>query len=94
MGSTPSSEEYFEKTVEQSVVAAVLRAAEPDRRQFLTAMGATALLALIAEVLSVGATGARPNRRPPPSLHHTDDRRPETCVLAREGVDSLIVAGN
>ena len=33
MGSTPSSEEYFEKTVEQSVVAAVLRAAEPDRRQ-------------------------------------------------------------
>ena len=43
-----SSEQHFERTVEQAVVAAVLRAADPSRRQFLTGMGAAALSALIA----------------------------------------------
>jgi len=54
MGNTPSSEEYFDKTVERSVVAAILRAAEPSRRQFLAGMGAAALTALVAEVFPLG----------------------------------------
>ncbi|MBM4132911.1 MAG: ABC transporter substrate-binding protein [Nitrospira sp.] len=46
-----SSEAYFEQTVEQSVVAAVLQAAGPSRRQFLAGLGGAALAALIDEVL-------------------------------------------
>ena len=49
-----SSEQHFERTVKQAVVAAVLRAADPSRRQFLAGMGAAALSALIAEVFPLG----------------------------------------
>jgi len=45
-----SAEQYFDKTVEQSVVAAVLSAAEPSRRQFLAGLGTAALTAIIAEL--------------------------------------------
>ncbi|WP_447973015.1 ABC transporter substrate-binding protein [Nitrospira sp. Kam-Ns4a] len=45
------AEAYFTRTVEQSVVAAVLRAAGPTRRQFLAGLGRTVLTALISEVL-------------------------------------------
>ena len=45
-----TSEEYFERTVEQSVVTAVLEAADPSRRQLLKGLGGVALAALIAEV--------------------------------------------
>jgi nitrate/nitrite transport system substrate-binding protein len=48
---TLSSGEYFEQTVGRSVVEAVLRAAGPSRRQFLTGLGGAALTALINEVL-------------------------------------------
>ncbi len=44
-----SSDEHFERTVERTVSAAVLQAADPSRRQFLGAMGTAALTALIAE---------------------------------------------
>ncbi len=50
MRPTSSPEQYFERTVEESVVEAVLCAAEPSRRQFLAGMGSAALTALIAEV--------------------------------------------
>lgn len=46
-----SSERYFDRTVEQSVVAAVLQAAGPTRRQLLAGLGGVALTALIGEVL-------------------------------------------
>jgi len=49
-----TSEEYFDRTVEQAVVAAVLRAAEPSRRQFLAGLGGAALTALIAEAFPLG----------------------------------------
>jgi nitrate/nitrite transport system substrate-binding protein len=45
-----SSEQHFDRTVEQAVVAAVLRAAGPSRRQFLAGVGGATLAALIAEV--------------------------------------------
>ena len=45
-----TSDEHFEKTVKRSVVAAVLKAAGPTRRQLLAGMGGAALMALIAEV--------------------------------------------
>ena len=45
-----SSDAYFQRTVEQSVMAAVLRAADPSRRQFLARLGGAALTALVAEV--------------------------------------------
>ncbi|HEV8539966.1 MAG TPA: CmpA/NrtA family ABC transporter substrate-binding protein [Nitrospiraceae bacterium] len=54
VGAVLSSEEYFNRTVEQSVVEAVLRAAGPTRRQFLTGLGGAALTALIAETLPLG----------------------------------------
>ena len=47
----PSSEEYFDRTMEQSVVAAVLQAAGPTRRQLLAGLGGAALVTLIGEVL-------------------------------------------
>ena len=47
----PSSEEYFDRTMEQSVVAAVLQAAGPTRRQLLVGLGGAALVTLIGEVL-------------------------------------------
>lgn len=46
-----SSEQYFDRTVEQFVVAAVLQAAGPTRRQLLAGLGGVALTALIGEVL-------------------------------------------
>jgi nitrate/nitrite transport system substrate-binding protein len=46
----PTSDEHFEETVKRSVVAAVLKAASPTRRQVLAGMGGAALTALIAEV--------------------------------------------
>lgn len=49
-----TSEEYFDRTVEQAVMAAVLRAATPSRRQFLAGLGAAALAGLIAEVFPLG----------------------------------------
>ncbi|MGH7258384.1 MAG: ABC transporter substrate-binding protein, partial [Nitrospiraceae bacterium] len=45
-----SNEQYLQKTVEKSVVAAVLDAAEPSRRQFLAGLGAATLTALITEL--------------------------------------------
>ncbi|WP_447598808.1 CmpA/NrtA family ABC transporter substrate-binding protein [Nitrospira sp. Nam80] len=45
-----TAEQYLHKTVEESVVAAVLRAAEPSRRQFLVGLGAAALTAAIADL--------------------------------------------
>lgn len=47
----PSFEEYFDRTMEQSVVAAVLQAAGPTRRQLLAGLGGAALVTLIGEVL-------------------------------------------
>lgn len=46
-----SSEQYCNRAVEQTVIAAVLRAAPPSRRQFLTGLGTAALMAVIGEVL-------------------------------------------
>ena len=46
-----SSDEYFERTVEQAVASAVIQAAGPSRRRFLASMGAAALTALVAELL-------------------------------------------
>lgn len=57
-GAELSSEAYFARTVEQSVVAAVLRAAGPTRRQLLASLGGAALAALIAEVLPLGRVTA------------------------------------
>lgn len=45
-----TSEEFFQQTVERSVLKAVLGAAGPTRRQLLAGMGGVALAALIAEV--------------------------------------------
>ena len=45
-----SNEQYLQETVEKSVVAAVLDAAEPSRRQFLAGLGAATLTALITEL--------------------------------------------
>ena len=46
-----SSEEHFERTVEQAVVSAVIQSAVPSRRRFLASMGAAALTAVVAELL-------------------------------------------
>jgi len=62
-----SSEEYFDRAVEQSVVAAVLQAAGPSRRQFLAGLGGAALAAMIGEVLPWGplkALAADPAGKP------------------------------
>jgi nitrate/nitrite transport system substrate-binding protein len=48
---TQSSEQYFDRTLEQSVVAAVLQAAGPTRRQLLAGLGGAALATLIGEIL-------------------------------------------
>lgn len=45
-----SAEEYFSKTLEKTVTKAVLEAAGPTRRQFLTGLGGAALLGLIGDV--------------------------------------------
>lgn len=47
---TPSTEQCFDRTVERAVVAAVLRAAGPTRRQLLAGLGGAALATLIGEV--------------------------------------------
>jgi nitrate/nitrite transport system substrate-binding protein len=46
-----SSDKYFERTVEESVVHAVLESAGPSRRRFLAGLGATALITLIEQAL-------------------------------------------
>jgi nitrate/nitrite transport system substrate-binding protein len=46
-----SADEYLGRTIEQTVACAVLEAAGPTRRQLLAGVGATALMALISEVL-------------------------------------------
>ena len=46
-----SPDEHFERTVEQTVSAAVVQAADPSRRRFLAAMGTAALMTLVAELL-------------------------------------------
>jgi len=48
---TLSPEQYFERTLERSVVAAVVDAAGPTRRQLLAGLGGAALAALIGDVL-------------------------------------------
>src|SRR5919201_5889570 len=58
MSGKPSSEQYLHKTVESSVVEAVLRAAGPSRRQLLKGIGAAALVTLIDEVLPIGRIAA------------------------------------
>ena len=47
---TISADEHFSKTLEQTVTRAVLEAAGPTRRQFLTGLGGAALLGLIGDV--------------------------------------------
>lgn len=49
-----TSEEYFGRAVRESLIDAVLKNAGPSRRQFLVALGATALTALIEEILPLG----------------------------------------
>lgn len=46
-----SSDQYFERAVERTVVGAVLAAAGPTRRQLLAGLGSAALVALINDVL-------------------------------------------
>ena len=48
---TCSSEAYLVKTIESSVVSAVLHAAGPTRRQLLAGIGTAAFAALVAEIL-------------------------------------------
>lgn len=57
-GAAPSSEQYFERAVEQTVVSAVLQAAGPTRRQLLAGLGAATLSALIAEAFPLGRLSA------------------------------------
>jgi nitrate/nitrite transport system substrate-binding protein len=49
-GSVLSSEQYFQRAVEQTVASAVLQAAGPTRRQLLTGLGSAALAAVIGDV--------------------------------------------
>ncbi len=49
-----SAEQFFDRAVEQTVIAEVLRAATPSRRQFLRGLGTAALMAVIGEVLPWG----------------------------------------
>jgi nitrate/nitrite transport system substrate-binding protein len=44
-------EEYWERTVQESLSRAVIQSVAPSRRQFLTALGAAAITAAIKEVL-------------------------------------------
>jgi nitrate/nitrite transport system substrate-binding protein len=48
-GTSNSSEQHLERTLDQTVTAAVLEAAGPTRRQLLAGLGAATLSALIAE---------------------------------------------
>ena len=52
--SNQSGEEYYKSSVEQTVAAAVLNAAEPSRRRFLALLGTATLTAVIAEVFPLG----------------------------------------
>jgi len=49
-----SNEEYYKASVERSVAAAVLNAANPSRRRFLALLGTATLTALITEVFPLG----------------------------------------
>lgn len=55
---TLSADEYFDRTVEQALAAAVLNAAGPTRRQLLAGLGAAALTALIAELFPLAKVKA------------------------------------
>lgn len=46
-----SAEQYFDRAVEQTVLAAVIEAAPPSRRQFLRGLGSAVLMAVIGDVL-------------------------------------------
>ncbi len=62
-----SPEAYVEQAVQHSLLHAVVRSAEPSRRQFLAALGSSALTALIAEVFPLGtalALAADPPGKP------------------------------
>lgn len=62
-----SSDEYFERTVKESVVHAVLESVGTSRRRILAAFGATALITLIEQVLplrEIVALAADPVRKP------------------------------
>ncbi len=49
-----SSEQYFERTLDEAVTAAVVEAIGPTRRQVLLGLGAATLSALVAEVFPLG----------------------------------------
>ncbi|HET9846492.1 MAG TPA: CmpA/NrtA family ABC transporter substrate-binding protein [Nitrospira sp.] len=53
-----SSEQYFERTLDQAVTAAVVEAIGPTRRQVLLGLGAATLSALVAEIFPLGALKA------------------------------------
>jgi len=53
-----SSEEYFARAIERTVVESVLTAAGPTRRQLLAGLGSAALAALISEVLPLNTLTA------------------------------------
>ncbi|HEY6084957.1 MAG TPA: CmpA/NrtA family ABC transporter substrate-binding protein, partial [Nitrospira sp.] len=46
----PTAEEYFERTLDQAVAAAVLELAGPTRRQLLRGLGAATIAALVSEI--------------------------------------------
>jgi len=67
MDDNVTAEENLSRTVEASVVGAVLRATPPTRRQLLAALGTAALVTLIDEVFPLGplkALAADPVGRP------------------------------
>lgn len=49
-GSILNAEQHFDQVLEKAVVAAVLKEADPSRRQFLARLGGVALAAMVAEV--------------------------------------------
>ena len=52
--SSQSGEEFYKAGLERTIAAAVLKAADPDRRRLLALLGTAALTALIAEVFPLG----------------------------------------
>jgi nitrate/nitrite transport system substrate-binding protein len=63
----PSPEKYFERTLDQAVIAAVLEAAGPTRRQLLAGLGAATIAAFVSEVFPLAklkAFAADPVGRP------------------------------
>ena len=102
-----SSDEYFERTVEQAVSAAVVQAADPSRRRFLAAMGSAALMALVAELLPLkefAAFAADPwgNRRRPTSasglfpspVPHRSSWRSRWGSTSKHGLNAKVKRGS